>query len=159
MEKELPKEQTVRIEAEKIYIFYSLTGGNSFWRFKLEISLGSFEMPISYSLNSDGEKKFFVPGLHQNFRWVGHSCNGFSAGVDTEKFNGPDPLWNDVLKKHAVSPFHVLVGGGDQIYCDAMAREPELVGWMAERNDKIKQSGEGQAYFHAYIKSFDTYSD
>ena len=51
-------------------------------------------------------------------------CNGFSAGVNPDDFRGPgfqsgyDPLWVDLLAKHAEQPFHVLVGGGDQIYCD-----------------------------------------
>ena len=113
-----------RIEGQKIWIYHSLTGGNSFWRFKIEIQQGELEMPVRYRINNGREITFFVPGREQNFRWVGHSCNGFSAGVDTEKFNGPDPLWNDVLKKHSEQPIHALVGGGDQIYCDAMAREP-----------------------------------
>jgi len=30
--------------------------------------------------------------------------NGFSGGVDTEAFNGPDPLWRDVLRKHEQKP-------------------------------------------------------
>ncbi|CAD6581578.1 MAG: hypothetical protein CYPHOPRED_001655 [Cyphobasidiales sp. Tagirdzhanova-0007] len=134
-------EQVVLVEASKIWIFHSLTGANSFWRFKLEIKLGSSEMPVHYSVNGGPEIVFYVPGTNENFRWAGHSCNGFSAGVDTEKYNGPDPLWNDVLKRHAQRPLHALVGGGDQIYCDAMAKEPELVGWMAEKDVHLKQSG------------------
>lgn len=126
------------MDAQKIWIYHSLTGGNSFWRFNIEIPLGEAEMPVYYSLNGGREICFWVPGANQNMRWVGHSCNGFSAGVDTEKFNGPDPLWNDVLKKHSEKPIHALVGGGDQIYCDAMAKEPELIPWMEEADDKIK---------------------
>lgn len=51
-------------------------------------------------------------------------CNGFSAGVDPDSFRGPgfqtgyDPVWVDLLAKHAEQPFHLLVGGGDQLYCD-----------------------------------------
>lgn len=51
-------------------------------------------------------------------------CNGFSAGVNPDDFRGPgfdsgyDPVWIDLLKKHEEQPFHALVGGGDQIYCD-----------------------------------------
>lgn len=97
-------------------------------------------MPVYYSLNGGREICFWVPGVNENMRWVGHSCNGFSAGVDTEKFNGPDPLWNDVLKKHSEKPIHALVGGGDQIYCDAMAKEPELIPWMEESDEKVKIS-------------------
>ena len=51
-------------------------------------------------------------------------CNGFSAGVNPDDFRGPgfqtgyDPVWVDLLAKHAEQPFHMLVGGGDQLYCD-----------------------------------------
>ena len=53
-----------------------------------------------------------------------HQCNGFSAGVNPDDFRGPgfqsgyDPVWVDLLAKHTEQPFHVLVGGGDQLYCD-----------------------------------------
>jgi hypothetical protein len=51
-------------------------------------------------------------------------CNGFSAGVNPDDFRGPgfasgyDPVWVDLLLAHAARPFHVLMGGGDQLYCD-----------------------------------------
>lgn len=53
-------------------------------------------------------------------------------------FLGPDPLWNDLLKRHAQEPIHLLVGGGDQIYCDAIAREPEITPWIDETNMEKK---------------------
>ena len=44
--------------------------------------------------------------------------------MNPDDFRGPgfqtgyDPVWVDLLAKHAEQPFHVLVGGGDQLYCD-----------------------------------------
>ncbi|KIO06426.1 hypothetical protein M404DRAFT_999082 [Pisolithus tinctorius Marx 270] len=58
-------------------------------------------------------------------RWATYSCNGFSAGVNPDDFRGPgfrsgyDPMWVDLLQQHSQKPFHVLVGGGDQLYCDS----------------------------------------
>lgn len=75
------------VEARKIFIYHSLSGGNSFWRFKIEVKQGELEMPVHYRVNNGREITFYVPGREQNFRFVGHSCNGFSAGVDTEAFN------------------------------------------------------------------------
>ena len=55
---------------------------------------------------------------------IAFQCNGFSAGVNSDDFRGPgfdsgyDPVWIDLLKQHERQPFHALVGGGDQIYCD-----------------------------------------
>jgi len=91
-------------------------------------------------------------------------CNGFSAGINPDTFRGPgfksgyDPMWVDLLQKHAQEPFHVLVGGGDQLYCDSyvptclaleytvdpllirMTREPELQDWVHESKASVKQS-------------------
>lgn len=52
-------------------------------------------------------------------------CNGFSAGINPDDFRGPgfqngfDPLWTDMFNAHQEKPYHCMVGGGDQIYCDA----------------------------------------
>lgn len=65
-----------------------------------------------------------------------NQCNGFSAGVNPDDFRGPgfasgyDPVWSDLLQKHTEQPYHVLVGGGDQLYCDAIMREPEMQDWV-----------------------------
>lgn len=39
-------------------------------------------------LQSSLHNKFHIAAAHNNFRWVGHSCNGFSSGVKVEDFNG-----------------------------------------------------------------------
>ncbi len=52
--------------------------------------------------------------------------------MNPDEFCGPgfqsgyDPLWVDLLAKHAEQCFHLLVGGGDQIYCDGCAIPPPL---------------------------------
>jgi len=126
------------IEASSIYTYHSLAGGNTFWRFKLEIPLADAEQAITYSLNGGRTVQFFIPGRSQNMKWVGHSCNGFSAGVKVEDFNGPSPLWDDLLARHKTAPYHCLVGGGDQIYCDPLAREPEYVDWIGSKDEEWK---------------------
>jgi hypothetical protein len=88
-------------------------------------------------------------------------CNGFSDGVNPDDFRGPgfqsgyDPVWVDLLEKHAEQPFHLLVGGGDQLYCDgcvfcltfaclglnsyySVTREPEMQGWLNYPNIEAK---------------------
>lgn len=66
--------------AEKIWTYHALAGPNSFWRMKIEIPLTDIEMKVNYSVNGGRELSFYVPARTQNMRWVGHSCNGFSAG-------------------------------------------------------------------------------
>jgi hypothetical protein len=48
---------------------------------------------------------------------------------DAERTNGVAPLWRDVLAQHAHKPLHLLVGGGDQLYQDAVFGGPLLKGW------------------------------
>lgn len=86
------KEQTVRNVGQKLWTFHGLAGPNSFWRMKFEIKLSDIEMKISYSINNGKELNFYIPPYNKNMRWVGHSCNGFSAGVNTEAFNGESEL-------------------------------------------------------------------
>lgn len=96
-------------------------------------------------------------------------CNGFSAGVNPDDFRGPgfqsgyDPVWVDLLQKHAEEPFHVLVGGGDQLYCDAIVREPEMQDWvntkMSERKKTYALTQEmlfaiDRFYFNHYCQTF-----
>lgn len=70
---------------------------------------------------------------------------GLSLGVEesefrTDKFkSGFDPLWMDMLQKHQETPFHCMVGGGDQIYCDLVSHEPALQGWLHEQNKATKR--------------------
>jgi hypothetical protein len=83
--------------------------------------------------------------------------------VNTEEFCGPgfesgaDPLWIDLLEQHMITPFHAMVGGGDQIYCDVyeespsvclkrslkfissrLMREPELQEWINLKSNSAK---------------------
>jgi len=72
-----------------------------------------------------------------------HSCNGFSLAVNPNLFSGPDPLWRDVLSKHQSKPFHVMLGGGDQIYNDAATRDTELFKeWLHTKNPEHKRKAD-----------------
>lgn len=88
---------------QRIYNYASLDGGQSFWRFKIEIPLGERAEEIFYSINvrvpsrlagqlnveranadfaqGGPENSFFVPAADQNMRWVGYSCNGLSPAA------------------------------------------------------------------------------
>lgn len=140
-----------------IHGFFGLFSTFTFWRFLIKIPLCDHEMEITYRINNGQTLNFYVPGRNQNMRWAAHSvsrshnalsvpdaefcapqCNGFSAGVNPDDFRGPgfktgyDPLWVDLLNKHAETPFHALVGGGDQLYCDSLIREPEMQDWVSK---------------------------
>ncbi|EPQ58419.1 hypothetical protein GLOTRDRAFT_36442 [Gloeophyllum trabeum ATCC 11539] len=141
----------------------------TFWRFLIQIPLGPHEMRIKYYINNGQEMDFWVPGIGQNMRWATYSCNGFSAGVNPDNFRGPgfqsgyDPVWVDLLSKHQEEPFHALVGGGDQLYCDGLTREPELQGWVTLTKPEAKKQyplseeivlAIDRFYFNHYCQSF-----
>ncbi|KAF7363307.1 C-CAP/cofactor C-like domain-containing protein [Mycena sanguinolenta] len=140
-----PNSRREQVPAHEIWVYAGPTGTSTFWRFALEIPLGPTGMEITYSINNGQRLAFHVPGLTQNMRWATYSCNGFSAGVNPDDFRGPgydtgyDPVWCDLLNRHAEEPFHVLVGGGDQIYCDGITREPELQDWIGSKPHERKQ--------------------
>lgn len=87
---------------------------NTFWRFDLEVAMQESELQVSYDIagltftgNKTGKQTFFVPAISDSMRIMFHSCNGFSVGTDEEAWSGP-ALWNDVLRVHKASPFHVM---------------------------------------------------
>ncbi|KZT74001.1 hypothetical protein DAEQUDRAFT_720843 [Daedalea quercina L-15889] len=141
-----PNVITKRSNGQELYVYVGHSGTFTFWRFMLDIPLGSTETRITYSVNRGLPLNFFVPGRTDNMRWAAYSCNGFSAGVNANDFCGPgfhsgyDPVWIDLLAKHAERPFHALVGGGDQLYCDGVVREPELQEWVSLPKGEKKQN-------------------
>ncbi|KAG0705021.1 hypothetical protein DFH29DRAFT_908455 [Suillus ampliporus] len=161
-------DQTQHVTGQEIYVFAGNGGTFTFWRFPIQIQLGINEICIKYSINGGMQLSFFVPARHQNMRWAAHSCNGFSAGVNQDDFRGPgfksgyDPMWVDLLRQHVERPFHVLVGGGDQLYCDSLTREPAIQEWILAKPSAKKNfplTGEivsciDRFFFNHYCSSF-----
>ncbi|CAI6279431.1 unnamed protein product [Periconia digitata] len=114
--------------------------GVTFWRFNLEVELGSLQARIAYRINRGPAIGFWVPAKGETMNVMFHSCNGFSLSVDSREFCGPDPMWRDVLNSHQTRPFHVMLGGGDQIYNDAVTRDTTLFRQWSESRDAVQKS-------------------
>lgn len=147
----------------------------TFWRFDLNLPLQEFEARWEYNIphtrhdSTAGPPNpsahiFVVPGSSQSMRIMFHSCNGFSVGTDEEAWSGP-ALWNDVLRVHEKKPFHVMVGGGDQIYNDSVRVDGPLRAWTEIGNPRRRREHPFDAkmrnecdefYFQNYIKWFST---
>lgn len=111
----------------------------TFWLFKLEIQLGAEQQHIGYRINKGAASGFWVPAEGQTMNIMFHSCNGFSLSVKPDDFSGPDPLWRDVLNAHQSRPFHVMIGGGDQIYNDKIMNQTHhFKEWTANKNPHYK---------------------
>lgn len=98
----------------------------TFWRFNIEVELGDHQAHIAYRINRGPPVGFWVPARGQSMNIMFHSCNGFSLSVNPDQFSGPDPLWRDVLNTHQTRPFHVMIGGGDQIYNDRVMVQTQI---------------------------------
>ncbi|KAF9009415.1 hypothetical protein BDQ17DRAFT_1348058 [Cyathus striatus] len=153
------------VAGQEIYVYGGFGGTFTFWRFMIRIPLGDHEMSVTYVINNGQQLEFVVPGRNQNMRWAAIAyCNGFSAGVNPDDFRGPgfksgyDPLWMDLLNKHAETPFHLLVGGGDQLYCDSLMREPEMQDWVSKMKPEEKKTYALSEEMHL-IDGFGSYPD
>lgn len=122
---------------------------SGFWRFTLEIPFQSHESVWEYNIPNlraapgktsqpAATRTFAIPAKNQSMRIMFHSCNGFSAGTDTEAWSGC-ALWNDVMRVHGEKPFHVMIGGGDQVYNDGVGVDGPLASWTDMSNPKKRR--------------------
>lgn len=121
-----------------------------------EVRLPSVEGDAQTSSEGVQEKiyTFWVPGKEETMRILFHSCNGFSLGKETV-FAGP-VLWKDVMRGapsslatspftftrfcevHSQQPLHVMIGGGDQVYSDAVRTKGPLKEWATDPSPRRK---------------------
>ncbi|KAM7222284.1 hypothetical protein V8F06_002311 [Rhypophila decipiens] len=119
---------------------------NTFWRFDLAVTMEAAETKWEYevpdlrflSKTKPRVNSFFVPAIAESMRIMFHSCNGFSVGTDIDAWSGA-ALWNDVMRRHKDSPFHVMIGGGDQIYNDGIRVHGPLSEWTSISNPKKRE--------------------
>jgi hypothetical protein len=101
----------VKVKGTKLYS----DPANTFWRFDLHVPMQQSELHCEYDIPglsfTEGKKRdrqsFFVPAISESMRIMFHSCNGFSVGTDEAAWSGP-ALWNDVMRVHKKTPFHVM---------------------------------------------------
>ena len=144
----------------------------AFWRFSISIPTLSYEARYAYEIPGlryihgdsgaqvNGPWHFVVPSVDQSMRSMFHSCNGFSVGTDMDQWVGPN-LWNDVMRLHQIRPFHVMIGGGDQIYNDGIRVDGPLRQWTDianphkrrthDFNEQMRASCD-QYYFQNYVQ-------
>ncbi|PHH90438.1 hypothetical protein CDD83_3646 [Cordyceps sp. RAO-2017] len=113
--------------------------GCTFWRFNIEVELRDRQQRIAYRINRGPSMGFWVPARGEVMNVMFYSCNGFGPGVRSDPLSGPDPMWRDVLNTHQTQPFHVMVGGGNQIYNDGVAYECELLGNWFDTADPLEK--------------------
>ncbi|KAI5853132.1 hypothetical protein DFP73DRAFT_590185 [Morchella snyderi] len=142
--------------------------GRAFWRFAIEVGMVKEEQKVEYIVSFGSDKvlkrTFWIPGMDDSMRIMFHSCNGFSVGTDEADYSGP-ALWNDVLRIHSEHPFHVSIGGGDQIYNDGIRVTGPLKDWASLASASKKriyqwseqlEADADEWYFNNYVDWYST---
>ncbi|KAI8146948.1 hypothetical protein BJV82DRAFT_665052 [Fennellomyces sp. T-0311] len=117
----------------------SFRGQYHFWRYDLRLPLEPTRQVVTYQSEAFGPQEFHLPAYNESMKFMFYSCSGFSdIPQETKvKFGEKEaPLWQDVLDRHNVAPFHVLLGGGDQLYQDKLIKEEFMKPWTDEKDSK-----------------------
>lgn len=156
------RKKRVEVDGEKLGKYADVRGfrlhterGYTFWKFNIEVELRDKQQRIAYRINSGPATGFWVPARGESMNIMFHSCNGFSQSVNPDDFSGPDPMWRDVLNVHQTRPFHVMIGGGDQVYNDAVANQAKLFHeWIAIKNPLHKSNAPFTAAMQDELEAF-----
>lgn len=140
-----------------------------FWRYELMLPLLCEPQTVQYSSDCLPSKvfDFHLPAIQDSMRFMFYSCAGFSNVPRSlkEKYKEKGaPLWQDVLDRHnSDMPFHVMLGGGDQLYQDSLIFHDFMKPWVAEKNPKKRlamklgqdmKDGFEEFFFWNYISNF-----
>ncbi|KAF5860056.1 hypothetical protein ETB97_002082 [Aspergillus alliaceus] len=117
------------------YLLYGDSRVN-FWRFDIDLKMESTDTKWEYMVTGGSflhrdrglPSSFIVPSYNESMRVMFYSCNGWCDGAEEGDFNHLS-LWKDVLRKQAKTGYHVMIGGGDQIYSDEIYTAGPLVEW------------------------------
>jgi hypothetical protein len=103
----------------------------SAWRFDISIPIHHVQQTMQYQIQWHPSQPrtltqlpfkihtFHVPGYHDSWHMAGFSCVGFHAtNTLVDQGAGSSSLFANIYDIHTSHPFHLLLGGGDQIYND-----------------------------------------
>ncbi|KAJ8122478.1 hypothetical protein O1611_g9829 [Lasiodiplodia mahajangana] len=156
------RKKRIEVDGEKLGKYKDVHGfrlhaerGHTFWKFNIEVELRDKQQRIAYRINGGPATGFWVPARHESMNIMFHSCNGFSQRVNSDEFSGPDPMWRDVLNDHQTRPFHVMIGGGDQVYNDVVTEKAKLFHeWIALKNPLHKSNAPFTAAMQDELEAF-----
>ncbi|KAI2638385.1 hypothetical protein GGS21DRAFT_436363 [Xylaria nigripes] len=156
------RKRRIEVDGEKLGKYIDVRGvrlhterGHTFWRFNIAVELGDEQQRIAYRINRGPATGFWVPARGESMNIMFHTCNGFSQSVNPNDFSGPDPMWRDVLNNHQTRPFHVMIGGGDQVYNDAVVNKAKIFReWIDIKNPLHKMNAPFTAEMQDELETF-----
>ena len=135
-----------------------------FWSFLLEIPRAVTAKSLSYELkDAQGQqlvmvKDLVIPAQGQLPNLAFFSCNGFSSAsmakkaLDIRSAEEAYENWQGLLNRHQTQSFHVLVGGGDQIYADQLLVERSF--WDFGTDERLKDNAKLESKVGPYMKLY-----
>ena len=91
---------------------------NTLVAYEFAIMLSEIDQHIAYSVN-DSKYSFHVPSKTRPINILYTSCNDIYQ----------QKVWDSIHTQHAAQPYHIAIGGGDQIYMDDVWNIPSLSKW------------------------------
>jgi hypothetical protein len=118
-------------------ILWEHKSGTAF-RYTFAFPMGAAEAAPAQTYSVDGtDYEVHVPAIGQSPTMAYESCNGYSSNKLKKNVKDGNSLWKTMARKHGlpgqgqdipevkVTPYHLLLQGGDQVYADSMW-EPNL---------------------------------
>lgn len=105
-----------------------------------------------------------IPSQGSLPRFLFFSCNGLSEPKYRERVSDPELLWKEVDKRHRngiETPdldddrgIHLMFGGGDQIYCDALWNRPPLDRYLHYSASELDDREVPESIYQGILKSY-----
>ncbi|KAL6232230.1 hypothetical protein BDW75DRAFT_218203 [Aspergillus navahoensis] len=133
----------------------------SFWRFDLSIKMEPIASRWEYKFAGVNflhrtrslPSSFVIPSCNESMRIMFYSCNGWCDEADKGEWNHLS-LWKDVLRQHDERAFHVMIGGGDQIYNDGVYTSGPLLEWTKIKDPQERLEYQCTSQLHRDIEAW-----
>lgn len=141
---------------------FTAEGGYVYWSWPVSVRRELAEKWFSYDVtSSDGVEGLpdgpvtdvCIPARGCLPRMAFFSCNGVSSEKQFHQLADPEALWTDIMTRHLRAKrkptpdhpggYHLLVGGGDQIYADALWDDEPLLSLGKKKvKDRVRQKAD-----------------
>lgn len=163
-------DEDVVVESPRLLADFREHGFGRLWSWSVSVPRTDTDRALGYVVRGSSEHRVehvAIPARQHLPRIAAFSCNGFSSSAERKKVAAPYPLWTRMLDLHqraieaptAADPtgIHVLIGGGDQLYCDELDVVQEAFDRLDEHDDDLPDDFGTRAmreYLAHYVEHF-----
>lgn len=149
--------QEVSVTPPRLVADFRHVNGWTVWRWSFSAARHHEERSIEYQVTGDRLDKpisvtgVAVPAAGQLPRAAMFSCSGFAHAQDRRHVEQPDLLWRVMSDRHEKglsersdrddpTGLHLLIGAGDQVYCDELSSLLALDKMSGRQRDRLRRS-------------------